>query len=72
MTFTVLSVVSISEIWCPAATCIDNSCFTEKEIDIVHDLAQKIQRYEDVLVEASDICGEIDRQVTSKIQERMY
>ncbi|CAG8389755.1 unnamed protein product [Penicillium salamii] len=34
--------------------------FTEKEIEIVYDLAQKIQRYENVLVDASDICGEID------------
>ncbi|KAJ5664349.1 hypothetical protein N7507_005080 [Penicillium longicatenatum] len=32
----------------------------EKEIEIVYDLAQKILQYENVLVEASDICGEID------------
>ncbi|CAG8943853.1 unnamed protein product [Penicillium salamii] len=38
----------------------DMLSFTEKEIEIVYDLAQKIQRYENVLVDASDICGEID------------
>ncbi|KAJ5628099.1 DNA mismatch repair protein MutScore [Penicillium lividum] len=32
----------------------------EKEIEIVYDLAQKVLQYESVLVEASDICGEID------------
>lgn len=34
--------------------------FAEKEIEIVYDLAQKVLQYENVLVEASDICGEID------------
>lgn len=34
---------------------------TEREIEIVYDLAQKIQHYEKVLVDASDVCGEIDR-----------
>ncbi|CDM30496.1 DNA mismatch repair protein MutS, type 1 [Penicillium roqueforti FM164] len=32
----------------------------EKEIEIVYDLAQRVLRYENVLVDASDICGEID------------
>ncbi|KAI1937800.1 hypothetical protein LOZ39_005842 [Ophidiomyces ophidiicola] len=32
----------------------------EKEIEIVYDLAQRILGYEPLLVEASDICGEID------------
>ncbi|KAI1995454.1 hypothetical protein LOZ51_003280 [Ophidiomyces ophidiicola] len=32
----------------------------EKEIEIVYDLAQSILGYEPLLVEASDICGEID------------
>ncbi|KAJ5915628.1 DNA mismatch repair protein MutS core [Penicillium verhagenii] len=32
----------------------------EKEIEIVYDLAQKVLQYESFLVEASDICGEID------------
>lgn len=32
----------------------------EKEIEIVYDLAQKVLQYENVLIEASDICGEID------------
>ncbi|CAG8029250.1 unnamed protein product [Penicillium olsonii] len=42
------------------------SLICEKEIEIVYDLAQKIQRYEDVLVDASDVCGEIDRQVVKE------
>jgi hypothetical protein len=29
----------------------------------MYDLAQRVLRYEDVLVDASDICGEIDRSV---------
>ncbi|PYH95934.1 DNA mismatch repair protein Msh5 [Aspergillus ellipticus CBS 707.79] len=32
----------------------------EKEIDIVYDLAQRVLQYEKVLLEASDICGQID------------
>ncbi|KAJ5794039.1 DNA mismatch repair protein MutS core [Penicillium paradoxum] len=32
----------------------------EKEIEIVYDLAQRVLQYENVLVDASDICGEID------------
>jgi DNA mismatch repair protein MSH5 len=35
--------------------------WTEKEIEIVYDLAQKVLQYEGMLVEASDICGELDR-----------
>lgn len=33
----------------------------EKEIEIVYELAQNILKYEKMLVETSDICGEIDR-----------
>lgn len=33
----------------------------EKEIEIVYDLAQRVLQYETVLLEASDICGQIDR-----------
>ncbi|KAL4872765.1 muts domain V-domain-containing protein [Aspergillus spectabilis] len=32
----------------------------EKEIEIVYDLAQRVLQYENVLIEASDVCGEID------------
>ncbi|KAF7180538.1 hypothetical protein CNMCM7691_009829 [Aspergillus felis] len=32
----------------------------EKEIEIVYGLAQKVLQYEDVLVQASDMCGQID------------
>ncbi|EEP81051.1 predicted protein [Uncinocarpus reesii 1704] len=33
----------------------------EKEIEIVYELAQNILSYEEMLIEASDVCGEIDR-----------
>lgn len=36
-------------------------CFSEKEIEIVYDLAQRVLRFEDALVESSDVCGQIDR-----------
>ncbi|KAL4886538.1 muts domain V-domain-containing protein [Aspergillus karnatakaensis] len=32
----------------------------EKEIEIVYDLAQRVLQYEKALIEASDVCGEID------------
>ncbi|GFF57535.1 DNA mismatch repair protein MSH5 [Aspergillus udagawae] len=32
----------------------------EKEIEIVYDLAQKVLQYENVLVQASDMCGQLD------------
>ncbi|EHA17968.1 hypothetical protein ASPNIDRAFT_122070, partial [Aspergillus niger ATCC 1015] len=32
----------------------------EREIEIVYDLAQRVLQYEEVLLEASDICGQID------------
>ncbi|KAL4809528.1 muts domain V-domain-containing protein [Aspergillus unguis] len=32
----------------------------EKEIEIVYDLAQRVLRYETVLIDASDACGELD------------
>lgn len=34
---------------------------TEKEIEITYDLAQRVLEHESMLVEASDVCGEIDR-----------
>lgn len=36
---------------------------SEKEIEIVYELAQKVLQYENVLIEASDICGQVDRWV---------
>lgn len=38
----------------------DYFCFLEKEIEIVYDLAQRVLRFEDALVESSDVCGQID------------
>ena len=35
--------------------------FTDKEIEIVHELGQDVLRYEDMLNSASEICGELDR-----------
>ncbi|KAJ5082300.1 DNA mismatch repair protein MutS core [Penicillium argentinense] len=32
----------------------------EKEIEIVYDLAQRVLQYEDMLIEASDVCGDLD------------
>lgn len=34
---------------------------TEKEIEIVYELAQKVLHFEQALLKASDICGELDR-----------
>ncbi|KAL4790251.1 DNA mismatch repair protein Msh5 [Aspergillus venezuelensis] len=36
----------------------------EKEIDIVYDLAQRVLQYEKVLMEASEVCGELDSLLT--------
>lgn len=38
----------------------------DKEIEIVHGLAEKIVEYEDMLNTCSDICGELDRYMTSR------
>lgn len=38
-----------------------NISWLDKEIEIVYDMAQRILQYENVLVEASDVCGELDR-----------
>lgn len=35
----------------------------DKEIEIVHELAQKVLEYEELLTTTSDICGELDRYV---------
>lgn len=40
----------------------------EKEIEIVYDLAQRVLRFENMLVEASDICGQIDRQASNTFE----
>ena len=34
---------------------------TDKEIEIIHDLGQKVLRFENTLNKISDICGELDR-----------
>lgn len=39
----------------------------EKEIEIVYDLAQRLLRYERYLLEASDICGQLDRYLLSPL-----
>lgn len=33
----------------------------DKEIEIIHELAQSVLEYEELLTTASDICGELDR-----------
>lgn len=53
--------------YCPAMTfLVLNSSLLEKEIEIVYDLAQRVLQYEEVLMEASDICGEMDRSASEK------
>lgn len=49
---------------------IENCIPTEKEIEIVYDLAQRVLQYENVLVDASDVCGEIDRFVLAVCASR--
>lgn len=36
----------------------------DKEIEIVHALAEKMLEYEQILTSTSDVCGELDRCVT--------
>ncbi len=33
----------------------------DKEIEIIHELAQRVLEYENMLCVISDICGELDR-----------
>lgn len=49
---------------------LKNCPLTEKEIEIVYDLAQRVLRYKNVLVDASDICGDIDRLVVVEHDKR--
>ncbi len=37
---------------------------SDREIEISHELAQYVLGYEELMIECSDICGELDRQVT--------
>ncbi|PTU22616.1 hypothetical protein P175DRAFT_0514665 [Aspergillus ochraceoroseus IBT 24754] len=47
------------------------SLICEKEIEIVYDLAQRVLQYEKVLLEASDICGELDS-LLAMVQSASY
>jgi DNA mismatch repair protein MSH5 len=42
--------------------------FVEKEIEIIHDLAQRILKYSPFLTAVSDMCGELDACVVSHLQ----
>ncbi|KAJ5682222.1 DNA mismatch repair protein MutS core [Penicillium macrosclerotiorum] len=44
----------------------------EKEIEIVYDLAQRILHYENVLVEASDVCGDLDSHILQELTISSY
>ncbi|EAU38965.1 predicted protein [Aspergillus terreus NIH2624] len=44
----------------------------EKEIEIVYDLAQRVLQYEKVLLQASDICGQIDRHILQELTVSSY
>lgn len=39
----------------------DSEQILAKEIEIIYELAQTVLQYETTLIEASDICAEIDR-----------
>lgn len=34
---------------------------SDREIEITHELAQHVLEYEALLIQASDVCGELDR-----------
>lgn len=44
-------------LWSPVPRSLDS----DLEIEIVHEVVQEVLKYEDMLMEASDICGELDR-----------
>lgn len=62
MGLSVVSVLSVEH----AKILRANISRSEKEIEIVYDMAQKILQYENVLVEASDVCGELDRYLPAR------
>lgn len=42
-------------------SCSNDQWATDKEIEIIYRLGQEVLDYEDVLVHASELCGELDR-----------
>ena len=44
-----------------ANSCSNDQWATDKEIEIIYKLGQEVLDYEDVLVHASELCGELDR-----------
>lgn len=43
-----------------APSCLPLMCELDREVEIIHDLATKILKYEEALVMASDVCGKLD------------
>jgi len=43
---------------------------SDKEIEIIHELAQKVLEYEALLTATSDICGELDRCICVRYDPR--
>ena len=41
--------------------CFDDHCVTDKEIEIIYKLGQDVLEFEEVLIRASELCGELDR-----------
>jgi hypothetical protein len=45
---------------------------TEREIEIVHEMSQKVLEQEKLLTTVSDLCGEVDRYELASIRETQY
>lgn len=53
------SVVGILSL--PASVNSDPAWLIDKEIDIIHELGQRVLEFEDMLCKLSDVLGELDR-----------
>lgn len=56
MTFTVTYVVGQK----PSAAPENAKSCEDREIEIIHELAQKVLEYEEILIQVSDVCGQLD------------
>lgn len=56
MTFTVIYVVS----WKLSTASEHAKSCEDREIEIIHELAQKVLEYEEILIQVSDVCGQLD------------
>jgi len=51
---------------------VQSNSGVDKEIDIIHDLAIKLLKYETTLTDASDVCGELDSMVALALGAAKY